>query len=146
MIQYALQYLIIAEISFLPHHSKRHMKLRGNHDKNSVHTQSLTKKNDFLSLNFKAFSLEWWRNGYIVSEKPLHFSRHYENIRWIEIMAIEAKISKIYDFENYMSFDILDPDFLFKRSNNISSREIINHVEYDINVESGCMKLNLKAG
>ena len=146
MIQYALQYLIIAEISFLPYHVKRYMKLQGNHDKNSVDTQSLTKKNDFLSLNFEKFSLEWRRNDQVISEKPLHFSRHYENVRWIEIMAIEAKITKAYDFESYTLYNIFDPDFLFKRSNYASSTEIINNIEYDINTESGIAKLHLKIG
>ncbi|WP_394747576.1 hypothetical protein [Spongiimicrobium salis] len=100
-IQFAAQYLIAAEGSFLPSHGSRGIALQFSTNEHCLHTSPFTFKGDMLVFNHDFFTLEWRSDTGVRGKIALHENPHFEIVRWIEIMALEAGIQEAYRFDKF---------------------------------------------
>ena len=111
LIERAIKYLVAAEISFLPVKYKVALELCATNE--CLTTQKLNKSGDRLIFDFRHLSMQWKSNNRIVGLIDLASHEHFEIVRWIEIMALEANIKRPFYYENSVSNDLIDEQIAF---------------------------------
>lgn len=105
-IKRATEYLIAAEISFMPVAQKLPVTLEVCPYKNKLCTREFNKDGYRLAYSIQDSLLIWMREDDIVSEACLKSLEHYQIVRWIEIMALKSGISIPFYYNNW-SFETL---------------------------------------
>ncbi|GAA3604451.1 hypothetical protein Q4Q39_09385 [Flavivirga amylovorans] len=101
-IKIAIKYLISTERSFLLSSKATQIVLYHSLHSSSLHTQKLTKSGDMLFFNYDSYNLEWRTDRTLIDGLSIKHHEHFEVVRWIETMAIEAGIRKPYVFDLFL--------------------------------------------
>ena len=101
IIQFAAQYLIAAEASFLDPKGTKRIALNLSLKEHCLHTKRLTTAGDMLVFNHDFFTLEWRSDIGLKDKIVFQNSPHFEIVRWIETMAVESGIKNTFRFDKF---------------------------------------------
>lgn len=137
----AAQYLATVSINFLEaKEDDSHTNLGWNN--RALHTHSLSKNNDVLSLDYQSFSLILTNDLGHSNSFPLDGKTHFEIVHWIRKKFLEVYPEKEYEYKLHyeLPYPIVNNHFVFYKP----SKEKINQLIQQRNLVQKALEETLK--